>query len=734
MCARLPAWIAGLVVVALSSLPLKAADPDPVYDGKRLSEWVKQLKSKKEADRERAGEAIASLAVESRAVVPALLESVSDGKETNQSAVTALIRIGPDAVPAVTAALWDDDVDKRRTALLVLGEMGSRARSATGAVLVALRDSDPWNRACAVRTLGSLGSPTAIPALLPLLDQDDRELRESAYYALKDLRADSKLLLPFLLKWARSKDAKQRDFALWQAGDLGAEAAPVVPALIAALKDEDVGHQVGAVKSLGQIGPAAKEAAPALAATLKDTNLADMYYVQWAEALWRIDRHPDVGPTLKRWLKMEFGEGDGRWRVEAARLLWRIDRSPAAITALIDVLKRGEGLERRLALINLGGIGPEARAALPTMLPLLKDEDKNLRTDAAYALGRFGEHGKPAVGNLKGALDDKEPSVRFAAAVALWWIDRDREALSRLRDGLRAEGADARAAAVSHLGWLGKAAKEAAPAVRDALKDKAPLVRQAAAAALGGIDDGPDSLATLMEALRDREPAVRAIAASSLGTDFGPAAKAAVGALTKALWDEDASVRSNAAEALGRIGPEAKAATRALIAVLRSEEMEPEPSAAAEALGLIGPAAKEAVPVLRDKLKHTDSYVRACAALALWNIDKDTAGAAAAAAVLDDRRARVRVVAAEALWQTKQSPRAVPVLLEVLRQSWYDRAPSEEDPNNERYMAVRALGRIGPPAKDAVPELLELLDVLQTAAAEALKRIDPEAARKAKVP
>src|SRR5262249_6945218 len=101
---------------------------------------------------------------------------------------------------------------------------------------------------------------------------------------------------------------------------------------------------------------------------------------------------------------------------------------------------------------------------------------------------------------------------------------------------------------------------------------------------------------------------------------------------------------------------------------------------------------------------------------------------------------RVRVVAAEALWRTKESPRAVEVLREVLRTASASKDPSGEDPSadNQRYMAARALGRIGPPARDAVPGLLDLLSAAdptpRATAAEALKRIDPEAARKAKVP
>jgi HEAT repeat protein len=201
MHSRLPVWSAGLVVAVLFALPAKAADAEPSYDGKRLSEWVKQLKSGKEEERKNAAEALGSLAVESQLVVPALLEAVVDGPEkTNQSAVSALIKIGPAALPTLSAALWDDDRDKRHTALFVLGRMGEKARPVTAAVLAALADSDAQNRCDAVRTLGLLGNSSAVPALLPLLDDKDSELRDAAAGALMDLRTEAKLLVPAMIK------------------------------------------------------------------------------------------------------------------------------------------------------------------------------------------------------------------------------------------------------------------------------------------------------------------------------------------------------------------------------------------------------------------------------------------------------------------------------------------------------------------------------------------------------
>jgi HEAT repeat protein len=72
----------------------------------------------------------------------------------------------------------------------------------------------------------------------------------------------------------------------------------------------------------------------------------------------------------------------------------------------------------------------------------------------------------------------------------------------------------------------------------------------------------------------------------------------------------------------------------------------------------------------------------------------------------------------------KQDARIVPVLVRVLEESNLDGTRGE----NERYMAARALGRIGPAAKPALPELKKLLrhtdPMLALTAAEAIKAIE----------
>ena len=111
-------------------------------------------------------------------------------------------------------------------------------------------------------------------------------------------------------------------------------------------------------------------------------------------------------------------------------------------------------------------------------------------------------------------------------------------------------------------------------------------------------------------------------------------------------------------------------------------------------LGEMGPEAAAALPEIKKLLKQKDGLLRVAAAEAIWRIDHADA--------------------------------AVPTLMEILR-----------DDEQHRLDALAALGGIGPPARSSVPALLRIWkeddESERWYAAQALKRIDPEAAKKAGV-
>jgi HEAT repeat protein len=90
-----------------------------------------------------------------------------------ETAATALARIGPEAIPALVQALRDADPQVRSQAALALARMGPDASPAVPALMEALSDRDENVRRCAARALGQVGpsARAAIPALITALRQ-----------------------------------------------------------------------------------------------------------------------------------------------------------------------------------------------------------------------------------------------------------------------------------------------------------------------------------------------------------------------------------------------------------------------------------------------------------------------------------------------------------------------------------------------------------------------------------
>ena len=182
---------------------------------------------------------------------------------------------------------------------------------------------------------------------------------------------------------------------------------------------------------------------------------------------------------------------------------------------------------RRKAVLALGRIGPDAKAATAGLTELLKDND--VRWDACDVLRRIGPAAVPA---LTTALKDQDENVRSAAAWAL--------------------------------GLIGPEAKAAVPALAELIKDDNKDVRRNAFLALKRI--GPATMQAFAGLLNDND--FRRAAVSVLG-QMG---SAAVPALTTAVANKDEEVRRTAAEALGLIGPEAKRAVPALAELLQDTD------------------------------------------------------------------------------------------------------------------------------------------------------------------
>lgn len=250
----------------------------------------------------------------------------------------------------------------------------------------------------------------------------------------------------------------------------------------------------------------------------------------------------------------------------------------------------------------------------------------------------------------------------------------------------------------------------------------------------------------------------------------GPKAQPAVPALTQALSDDDAEVRRYAAFALGSIGPGAKDAVPALVRGLEDREVGVQ-YACCYAVGQIGPDAQNAVEVLKDLREGENRIVAIRASESIYRIDKDRQANEVDFLIdmfTDEFNAdpwRVEAMVTLARLEPKSAKKAMPFLRQMYRgqDSFLQvrmldataRIESEQTaalvPPLQQFMknvnesarvrieAARTLARIDP---EKVPEAEKLLTQyinrgdpsIRVIAADALREVDPEAARKLNVP
>ena len=280
------------------------------------------------------------------------------------------------------------------------------------------------------------------------------------------------------------------------------------------------------------------------------------------------------------------------------------------------------------------------------------------------------------------ALNSEVPEIVIEAADSLkeWGNTSIIPILQEVlrKDNYNEDVIDSITRALSRIGFYAR------PVLLEACKDKNYIVRMVAAIALRNILSVPNDItSSFIKILKDEQESgdARGFAAKTLGKIRASDAKLV---LIEALKDKDHFVIGCAAEALADIG--AKDAVPALIELLKDKENFRR--MVVYALGEIGDPS--AIPALIEALKDEEEWVRSSAAEALGKMrDKSV----------------------------------IPVLIEALK---------NEDDSDEEVIseAAKALGKIGPEAKDAVPALINVLNYeygnVKQYAAEALGNIGSE--------
>jgi HEAT repeat protein len=254
-----------------------------------------------------------------------LLEDSSP--KVRRRAVSALAAMGiRSAAAAIAGRLADDDAEVRETAAAAIVELG--AKDALPAIAKMIDKSRPPEaRALGLKLLAHLNDPEAIPHLMPLLEDDSKEIRGQAVLALGRLKADA--AAPKLVGLLKSE---LRDEAARALSNIQAESA--IPDLVEMVRSADEPVRTASQEILkkyrGQVLAKAVEGAPLarardLSLILGSTRQEDAR----RELLDRVAKDKDphralsllalgetAEPSAKAYV-LELAKGDGEWRFEA---------------------------------------------------------------------------------------------------------------------------------------------------------------------------------------------------------------------------------------------------------------------------------------------------------------------------------------------------------------------------------------------------------------------------------
>jgi HEAT repeat protein len=403
--------------------------------------------------RRSAADALGDIGEKARSAIPALVGAFDD---IDPNVVTAAARatgqMGPRASRAVddlTELLDHNDARVREAASASLGNIGRRARKSAFDLNARLSDSDPSVRAAAATSLGNLGPRSKAPVtdLIRVLDDENDTVRDAASAALVGM---GKTAVPGLVRALRNgnpvflqavvdtlgrigpiavpalsdalQDARMPDIARGYAAMALAQITDrdnsVIATLIAALNDDAANVRMSAAEALGHAGAAAKPATASLVEIASDSRAPVLVREFAISALAKI---APEDPAVEEALVHIVSDGNPRIYEAAVDALLRISlwREGAPdidqqVARLITELDDGSVA----AAEELGLIGDEAEAAVPSLIRALEGPDPKLRAAALVALERVGPQAQ-TIPALVQAMRSGDLASRGAAAARL---------------------------------------------------------------------------------------------------------------------------------------------------------------------------------------------------------------------------------------------------------------------------------------------------------------------------
>jgi HEAT repeat protein len=545
-----------------------------------------------------------------------LLQGIRDEESAGRrnTCTEALIRLGEEAIPLIPALLADPDPDIRKFGVDILGNIHDVRVHAP--LLEALEDSEDNVAAAAAEYLGKKKYREAVPALVARMERGGFWIKYSCLQALGEIGDPT--AGPAVLAIVGEEDL--RKVSLEALGRMGVpEAEPII---LEALFSGEQGWRKIAIHAAARLDRLLRERG-GNSKSLRDgiRKGADEEFVAGIKELLRHGNE-----KLRAGAMFVLGAAAGKGAVEPLlAILPGIGEDEQAVVAeilqqlpdedlpaLFPSLRDEQPAVRKWAAAILGR--RLCRGAVPQLVGSLEDENGHVRGEAAKALGEIGD--QMAIAPLITLMSDPFPDVRQTAVESLVRLGEGGEDLRQLvlnflEPRLDSPDQDLVASALRIAARLG--GEKVIARLEFCLKDERSQVRRAAVEALGVIDS-PQAVEILQLALTDEDTMVRREAVQMMGNRRSPEI---LPFLVPMLRDEDLWVRVRAVQAVAGIGlPEAH---RVLMEVVEREAAGPVKLAAIRALGQEGVSSSR--PILFSLVDGLDRESRMAAIEALGKME-----------------------------------------------------------------------------------------------------------------
>ena len=599
-----------------------------------------------------------------------------------------------------------------------------------------LDEAGPFDRIRSIEALVD-EDPDAVEKLSALVVDSDARVRRDALFGLGRLGPDAAAALPQVRERLRDADPHVRGYALTALVRICDDPVEVSSAAVRQLSDPNDGVRDAAGRYLRNAGPSVL---PAVLEFAHSEQQATRDHV--VRIIRRVDRrceHPEVTEALRELLN----DPDASVRIDAGRGL--VDRGAANLADVRLWLAADDSATAYLALEALGNLGPEQEELFPLLIerarrppshwnPIRFGDDGQIsfRANAEYtyrmallrALERFGTAARPAAEALLEQIEALPARECSYYANALLDIGADPDEVLRLVSPVRSSENP------EDNGWFAallarckpELARERAASLIERHAGNPMQIDAGEAAELSGLAAAAPDATPLLAALLahpDEQTRMRVVAGLERS---GAVAAPAVSALVELLGREGPGSPNGrrVIEALGKIGPAARAAAPRLAQILDAPFEKPDEriprnsswydprSAALRALGRIGDGAPEIVAAIRGRLVRGESSPSRrnagddlCleALKALIRLGGTALESSDVLGLLDDPLPGVRA----------QTAAVVPRFCtdDATALDRLKRALGDDDPFVQSAAAL-ALGKLGPRAAPAVPQLREL--------------------------